>query len=64
MIFQDLPPEKSALEVYCTKQPGEEVHAYQNTTHSLGTVLFKADSVEEMMEITGNTEKYYRVELE
>ena len=55
---------KNLLEVYCTKQPGEEVHAYQNTTHSLGTILFKADNIEEMMEITGNIQKYYRVIVE
>lgn len=51
------------LDVYCTYQPGDEVHAYQNTTHSLGTILFKADSVEQMMEITGDMGKYYQVEV-
>lgn len=49
------------MDVYCTYHEGDEVHAYQNTTHSLGTILFKADSVEQMMEITQNMENYYRV---
>ena len=30
----------------------------------MGTILFKADSVEEMIEITDNIEKYYTVEVE
>lgn len=49
------------LDVYCTYSEGDEVHAYQNTTHSLGTILFKAETVEEMMSITDNMEKYYKV---
>lgn len=46
---------------YCTYKQGDVVHAYQNTTHSLGTIIFKANSVEEMLELTNNIEKYYRV---
>ena len=49
------------LDVYCTYNLGDEVTAYQNTSHSLGTILFKADSVEEMKKITDNIEKYYKV---
>lgn len=49
------------LDVYCTAKPGDQVYAYQNTTHSLGTILFKAESIEEMIEITDNIEKYYTV---
>ncbi|MBE5948039.1 MAG: ATP-grasp domain-containing protein [Lachnospiraceae bacterium] len=52
------------LDVYCAYKEGDVVTAYQNTTHSLGTILFKANSVEEMISITDNIEKYYRVELE
>lgn len=52
------------LEVHCTAVQGETVHAYQNTTHSLGTILFKADSVEEMIRITDNIEDYYKVVVE
>lgn len=51
------------LEVHCTAQPGDEVHAYQNTSHSLGTILFKANSVDEMIALTSNMEKHYRVEV-
>jgi len=49
------------LEVHCTAKPGDTVHAYQNTSHSMGTILFKASSVEEMIAITSNIEKYYQV---
>lgn len=52
------------LDVYCTYEEGDVVTAYQNTTHSLGTILFKANSVDEMISITDNMEKYYRVEVE
>lgn len=51
------------LEVHCTAKRGEEIHAYKNTSHSLGTILFKASSVEEMVKITDNIEKYYQVEV-
>ena len=49
------------LDVYCTYSIGDAVTAYQNTSHSLGTILFKAQSVEQMIEITNNMEKYYKV---
>ena len=52
------------LDVYCTYNVGDAVTAYQNTSHSLGTILFRADSVQEMIEITNNMEKYYRVVVE
>ena len=49
------------LEVHCTASVGDEVRAYQNTSHSLGTILFKAETVAEMISITGEMEKYYKV---
>lgn len=49
------------LDVYCTYSVGDDVQAYQNTTHSLGTIIFKANSVEEMIELTNNMEKNYKV---
>lgn len=52
------------LDVYCTYKKGDQVTAYQNTSHSLGTILFKADSVERMLEITENIDKYYKVMVE
>ena len=68
-VFRDLWFDESfkahnLLEVHCTAKPGDQVHAYQNTTHSLGTILFRADTVEEMVELTKNIEKYYRVETQ
>lgn len=62
--FEDSFKEKNLLEVHCTYNPGDEVTAYQNTTHSLGTILFRADSIEEMMEITADMHSYYRVVVE
>ena len=52
------------LDVYCTYNEGDEVHAYQNTTHSLGTIIFKAKSIDEMIKITNNIENYYKVMTE
>lgn len=51
------------LEVHCTYEIGDKVTAYQNTEHSLGTILFKTDTLDEMIEITSNMDKYYRVEI-
>ena len=49
------------LEVHCTYKEGDRVTAYQNTTHSLGTILFKTASWDEMIDITSNIDKYYKV---
>ncbi len=55
--------QNNLVELHCTYQPGDQVHAYSNTTHSMGTVLFRADSIEQMKEITENLEKYLWVEV-
>ncbi len=52
------------LDVYCTAKRGQPVMAYRNTNDSMGTILFQAKSLEEMMQITGNMEKFYRVLVE
>lgn len=52
---------ENLLEVHCTYKEGDSVSAYQNTTHSLGTIIFKANSLDEIIEITSNMEKYYKV---
>ena len=59
--FDEKFEKENLLEVHCTYTLGDKVTAYQNTTHSLGTILFKANSVEEMKQITDNMEKYYKV---
>lgn len=59
--FDEAFKEKNLLDVYCTYNENDEVTAYKNTTNSLGTIIFKADSIEEMIEITNNIEKYYKV---
>lgn len=56
--------EKNLLNVYCTAEAGDYVHEYQNTSHSLGTIIFKADSMQEMIDITNNMSQYYKVEVE
>jgi len=61
LAFDPVFERDNLLEVHCTAKPGDAIHAYQNTSHSLGTILFKASSLEEMMEITSNIEKYYQV---
>lgn len=52
------------LETHCTATSGDVVHAYQNTSHSLGTILFKAQSVDEMISLTDNIQNYYKVIVE
>lgn len=49
---------------YCVCSKGEPVHVFENTAHSLGTILFKADSLEKMQEITSNMDDYFRVKVE
>lgn len=48
---------------YCTGTPGEEVHAFENTAHSLGTILFKADTLDQMIQITNNMDDCFRVQV-
>ena len=59
--FDEKFEKENLLDVYCTYSVGDDVQAYQNTTHSLGTIIFKANSVEEMIELTNNMEKNYKV---
>lgn len=62
--FDDEFKKNNLLDIYCTANVGDDVFAYQNTTHSLGTILFKAESLEEMINITNNIENYYKVVVE
>lgn len=59
--FDDSFKQNNLLEVHCTCDLGDCVEAYRNTSHSLGTILFKAPSIEEMEAITGNIDRYVRV---
>lgn len=61
--FDEKFKKENLLEVHCTYQPGDRVTAYQNTTHSLGTILFKAQSWDEMVHITKDSKKYYEVKV-
>ncbi len=62
--FEEGFEQKNLLEVHCTASVGDEVHAYSNTTNSLGTVLFKAETLEEITEITDRIENYMEVVVE
>ena len=64
ICFKEDFEKNNLLDVYCTYNAGDAVTPYKNTTDSMGTILFKADSVEEMMKITGNMDEYYWVEVE
>lgn len=59
--FDEQFKKNNLLDVYCTYHEGDKVTAYQNTTHSLGTILFKAESIDEMIKITNNIENFYKV---
>ena len=62
--FDERFEKNNLLDVYCTCRPGEEVRPYRNTTDSMGTILFRADSVEEMIRITDDMDAVYQVEVE
>lgn len=48
---------------YCTGKVGDEVHAFENTTHSLGTILFKADTLEQMIRMTNEMDGCFQVRV-
>lgn len=55
---------ENLISEYCTCHPGDNVEPYKNTSNSLGEIIFKAESMEEMVEITSNIDRYYNVEVE
>ena len=62
--FEESFKKNNLLEVHCTCTPGDNVFAYQNTSHSLGTILFQAKDIDEMIRLTSHMEEYYRVIVE
>ena len=56
--------ENNLLDVYCTHKPGDAVTAYKNTTDSMGTILFRADSLEEIEYIANHIDDFFWVEVE
>ncbi|MCM1191196.1 MAG: ATP-grasp domain-containing protein [Butyrivibrio sp.] len=62
--FDEKFKDNNLLNVYCTANRGQQVMAYRNTNDSLGTILFQAKSLAEIMQITGNMEEFYRVMVE
>lgn len=61
--FSDEFKKNNLVNVYCTKKVGDEVEPYCNTTHSLGTIIFKSETLDEMIKITSNMDEYYEVEV-
>lgn len=61
--FADEFKKSNLVDVYCIKETGDEVEPYRNTTHSLGTIIFKSDTLDEMIKITSNMDAYYEVEV-
>ena len=51
------------LECHCIAMAYDNVYKYQNTTHSLGTILFKANSLKEMLNLIENINNCYKVVL-
>ena len=64
LVFDTEFEKNNLLEANCNAVLGEDIHAYQNTSHSIGTIIFKTSSLEEMLRITADLSKYYRVEVE
>ena len=62
--FEENFEKHNLLDVYCTHKPGDPVTPYRNTTDSMGTILFRADTVEEMIRITSDMDAVYQVEVE
>lgn len=61
IIFDPIFERENLINVFCVANVGDFVHPYRNTTDSLGTILFKANTVEEMKSITSQMNKYYKV---
>lgn len=64
IVFDPEFEQKNLVCVYCTCKKGDEVKPYKNTSNSLGELIFMADSLEEMMNMTSDVEKFYHVEVE
>ena len=62
--FEERFEKNNLLNVYCTAEPGDEVRPYRNTTDSMGTILFKTDSIDEMIGIVSGMDRYYTVEVD
>ena len=62
--FDDAFKKNNLLDVFCTAKEGDAVTPYKNTTDSMGTILFKAGSVEEMTAIVSDIDRFYTVEIE
>ena len=56
--------ENNLIAVYCTAKENQNVGTYKNTADSLGTIIFKANTISEMEEITKHMENYYKVIVE
>lgn len=63
LVFDSAFEKNNLLEVHCTAKRGDAIRSYQNTAHSLGTILFKTATVDEMIGIISNIERCYQVQV-
>lgn len=52
---------KNIVENHILAQPGDEVHAFTGANTTLGILLMKFDSMEEMLDMMDNSEKWIKV---
>ncbi len=53
--------EKNIVENHILAKPGDEVHAFTGANTTLGILLMKFDSMEEMLDMMDNSEKWIKV---
>lgn len=55
--------ERQVLENYLVKFPGDEIHAFTGANTTLGCLLMKFDSMEQMLDMMDHSEKWIEVRL-
>ncbi|MCF0146518.1 MAG: carbamoyl-phosphate-synthetase, partial [Eubacterium sp.] len=55
---------KHILENHLIARPGDEIRAFSGANTTLGILLMKFDSMEEMLEMMDHSDKWIRVHLE
>ncbi len=54
---------KNIVEDHILSKPGDEIHAFTGANTTLGILLMKFDSMEEMLDMMDNSEKWIKVRL-
>ena len=55
--------EKHVLEDYITKRPGDEIHAFTGANTTLGCLVMRFDSMEQMLDMMDHSERWVSVQL-